>query len=407
MNRSDRALLCCVVRAEATMSSRVVSHVIALMALMAVAPAAAQYVNPDTCSMAEHSCYQARKEKSDKDAASEQEQRQMTAARMRQARALLKTPPLPAERNGLLGSWRLSDGQRSKIGLGVVTGRGGLGEMMEAFKGLDNLGCEIDWGGGITFAPSTYASGGMPPLVQGRGGPIAYRSGRGGAKQVVVAITDYDFAMTFEIAGPNSIVDTNGCVLVRVGAPAANAAANSATAPGDARTGIASPSAPPAGARGQVAAAAPAPPPSTLARPSPEVCRNRLLDKLGVVGVNQVRAMSDVRFKEPAIEGRVPNTDNLRIDLRGSACDDPRIKASLYDFDGNGMLQSITYVWDRPDGPAPAPIFSERVTHLTRVLSLPPPQSPGRLQADTAVGRLILQDMPERNLMLEAYKAKQ
>ncbi len=38
--------------------------------------------------------------------------------------------------------------------------------------------------------------------------------------------------------------------------------------------------------------------------------------------------------------------------------------------------------------------------------SLPPPQSPGRLQADTSLGRLILQDMPERNLVLEAYAAK-
>jgi hypothetical protein len=156
-----------------------------------------------------------------------------------------------------------------------------------------------------------------------------------------------------------------------------------------------------------VAAGAPAPPPSTLARPSPEVCRNTLLDKLGTVGVNQVRAMSDVRFKEAAIEGKEPNTGNLRIDLRGSACDDPRIKAMLYDFDGNGMLQSITYVWERPPGPAPAPIFQERVATLTRFHSLPPPQSPGRLQADTALGRLILQDMPERNLLLEAYRAKQ
>ena len=52
--------------------------------------------------------------------------------------------------------------------------------------------------------------------------------------------------------------------------------------------------------------------------------------------------MSDVRFKEPAIEGKEPNTGNLRLDLRDSACDDPRIKATLYDFDANGMLQSIT-----------------------------------------------------------------
>lgn len=155
----------------------------------------------------------------------------------------------------------------------------------------------------------------------------------------------------------------------------------------------------------QMAAVAPPPPPSTLARPSPEICRNTLLDKLGKVGVNQVRAMSDVRFKELAIEGKVPNTNNLRIDLRGSACDDPRVKATLYDFDANGMLQSITYVWDRPAGPAPAPIFQERVAQLSRFHSLSPPQTPGRLQADTSLGRLILQDMPERNLLLEAYAA--
>ena len=43
---------------------------------------------------------------------------------------------------------------------------------------------------------------------------------------------------------------------------------------------------------------------------------------------------------------------------------------------------------------------------VTRFHSLPPPQSPGRLQADTSLGRLVLQDMPERNLLLEAYKAK-
>ena len=116
--------------------------------------------------------------------------------------------------------------------------------------------------------------------------------------------------------------------------------------------------------------------------------------------------MSDVRFKEAAIEGKVPNSNNLRIDLRGSSCDDPRIKATLYDFDANEMLQSITYVWDRPAGPAPAPIFQERVAALSRFHSLPPPQSPGRLQADTSLGRLILEDLPDRNLLLEAYKAK-
>jgi hypothetical protein len=266
------------------------------------------------------------------------------------------------------------------------------------------LACDVSFGSGITFTPTTFSSGGAAGMV---GGPVAYRSRK---KGVIVAIPGDSRAnpMFFEIVGPDRIKSVNmDCALVRVGAPAANAASNAATAPGNARAGASSPSAPPAaGGPPQVAAVAPAPPPSTLARPSPEVCRNTLIDKLGVVGVNQVRAMSDVRFKEMAIEGKVPNTNNLRIDLRGSACDDPRIKAMLYDFDVNGMLQAVTYVWERPPGPAPAPIFQERVAQLARFHSLPPPQSPGRLQADTALGRLIVEDLPERNLLLEAYKAK-
>ena len=225
--------------------------------------------------------------------------------------------------------------------------------MMGFMKSIESgqLVCDMSFGRGITFTPTTFSSGGAAGIV---GGTVAYRSRK---KGVIVAIPGDSRAnpMFFNIVGPDRIESVNiPCALVRVGAPAANAAANATTAPGNARAGASGASAPPAtGTRPQVAAVAP--PPSTLARPSPEVCRNTLLDKLGVVGVNQVRAMSDVRFKEAAIEGKEPNTGNLRIDLRGSACDDPRIKATLYDFDANAMLVSITYVWDRPPGPAPAP----------------------------------------------------
>lgn len=34
---------------------------------------------------------------------------------------------------------------------------------------------------------------------------------------------------------------------------------------------------------------------------------------------------------------------------------------------------------------------------LARFHALPAPQTPGRLQADTALGRLVLQNLPERN----------
>lgn len=305
---------------------------------------------------------------------------------------MLRLPPLPAERNVLLGSWRLEGGgQQDRILEFGLTGKGatpGMGELMGFAKSIDSgqLTCDMSFGRGITFTPTTFSSGGAAGIA---GGPVAYRSRK---NNVIAAIPADSRAnpMFFEVVGPNRIVWGGNCALVRAGTPAASAAANTTTMPGNARLASASPT---------------QAPPSTLARPSPEVCRNTLLDQLGKVGVNQVRAMSDVRFKEAAIEGKVPNTGNLRIDLRGSACDDPRIKATLYDFDANGMLQAVTYVWDRPSGPAPAPIFQERVSQLSRFHALPPAQTPGRLQADTALGRLIVQDMPERNLLLEAYSA--
>jgi hypothetical protein len=322
---------------------------------------------------------------------------------------MLREPPLPVERNVLLGSWRLEGGgQQNKVLEFGLTGKGatpGMGELMGYMKSIESgqLACDMSFGRGMTFTPTTFSSGGAAGIA---GGPVAYRSRK---KQVIVAIPGDSRAnpMFFEIVSSDRIVSKiGGCALVRVGAPETRAATNATTAPGNARMSAANSSVPPAaGQMPQLAAVAPAPPRSTLSRPSPEVCRNTLIDQLGKVGTNQVRAMSDARFKEAAIEGKVPNTNNLRLDLRGSACDDPRIKAMLYDFDANEMLQSVTYVWDRPAGPAPAPIFQERVAQLSRFHTLPPPQSPGRLQADTSLGRLILEDLPQRNLLLEAYKS--
>lgn len=321
-----------------------------------------------------------------------------------QGKEMLRLPPLPVERNVLLGSWRLEgssqqrDAQNDRIARFGLTGQGSLkpGDLQAFIASMSSgqMICDASFGRGITFTPTTFSSGGAAGIAEG---PVAYRSRN---KQVIVAIPGDSRAnpMPFKIEGPNRIVWADTCALVRVDAATPNAAASTA-APGNARASAGSQPPP------QVAAVAPAPPRSTLARPSPEVCRNTLVDQLGKVGINQVRAMSDVRFKDMPIEGKVPNTNNLRIDLRNSACDDPRLKASLYDFDANGMLVSITYVWDRPAGPAPAPIFNERVTLLTRFHSLPPPQTSGRLQADTTMGRLIIEDLPERNLLLEAYKA--
>jgi hypothetical protein len=307
----------------------------------------------------------------------------------------LQTPPIPPQKNLLLGQWKLDRTKKKPANA-----------LAEINAALSQPACEMVFGDGIwDFRPKALygidAGFGETKLTD-----VDYRGNEG----LLGVIPKQGKLFVFKILGPDRMqeltstrIGADPCNFVRVG-PSAQAASaqpvNTATS-----KSAGAPSRGQAAPATQMAAAAP--PRSTLARPSPEVCRNTLLDQLGKVGVNQVRAMSDVRFKEAAIEGKVPNSNNLRIDLRGSACDDPRLRATLYDFDANGMLQSITYVWARPAGPAPAPIFQERVATLSRFHALPPPQSPGRLQGATALGRLVLQDMPERNLLLEAYAASQ
>jgi hypothetical protein len=77
----------------------------------------------------------------------------------------------------------------------------------------------------------------------------------------------------------------------------------------------------------------------------------------------------------------------------------------LYDFDAAGLLKSVTVVWARPPGPQPAPIFSERVKALAALHGLVPTPSPSRLSGTSPTARIVLQDLPERNLLLEAYAA--
>lgn len=277
---------------------------------------------------------------------------------------LLRSAPLPDQRNVLLGRWRVE---------GATRPRSEKDQFM-ALLTNPGAGCEMLFGSGITeFAPTTFSTSGLAGLAQG---PIAYRSA--GPQRIAAIPAKGTKVWGFDVTNPNRILAGDNCVLVRVdgATPAAQGGPSNLT--------------------------------PAQSRPPLEACRNTLLDKLGTVGVDEVRAMAKVRYTEAAIEGKVPNTDNLRLDLRGSACgEDPRLKASLYDFDANGMLQSITYVWERPHGPAPAPIFQERAKSLSRFHpSLPQPQTSGRLQGDTSLGSLILQDMPERNLLLETYAAK-
>jgi hypothetical protein len=198
------------------MMSRPMSCAAALVLLAVAAPAAAQqYMHREDLPMYERQRLEG--EKRSKDSADAKYAQQQQAERDRQRTALLKKPPLPAESNALLGSWRLGDGQRSSVGgLGRETGGNGLSGMVEMLSSMrfDKMACEAGFSGGITFSPSTYSGGGIAGKV---GGPIAYRSGRRLDKPVTVAIPSDGRGdmMVFEIAGPNRIVDESGCVLVR------------------------------------------------------------------------------------------------------------------------------------------------------------------------------------------------
>lgn len=177
---------------------------------------------------------------------------------------LLRLPPLPDERNGLLGSWRQENGgQLGMLGSGAATGDDMVRELWETLQSNPNnlmpSRCVTTFGYGVTFAPSTYTSSAIDGSRPG--GSIAYRSVE---DQVIWVIPDNLKPMPFKITGPDRILlgIDGSCAMVRSGAPAA--AANAATVPGNARMAAASPSAlPAAGTAPQVAAVAPAPSRST------------------------------------------------------------------------------------------------------------------------------------------------
>jgi len=168
---------------------------------------------------------------------------------------LLRLPPVPVERNVLLGNWRQEDGgQRGMLGLEARNGDDMVRELWEALQSNpDKLlpsRCVATFGNGVTFAPTTYSSSALDGSRPG--GSIEYRSG---GKQVIYVLPSNLKAMAFEIVGPDRILLDGSCALVRVGAPAANAAANATTAPGNARAVASGPSSPPADAATPTAAA--------------------------------------------------------------------------------------------------------------------------------------------------------
>jgi hypothetical protein len=177
------------------MMNRLALCTAALMLLSAAAPAVAQWVNPDTCSYSSVSCQQAKKEKSDNDAASAEQapkdRAEWEREREQQRRTLLKAPPLPTERNGLLGSWRLDAGEQANV---VGSGQGSSRERVArelinalSIARLNEIACAASYSGGVSFTPSTYTYS-VRGSAGSAGGPIAYRAAVLGDKPAIAAI---------------------------------------------------------------------------------------------------------------------------------------------------------------------------------------------------------------------------
>ena len=127
-----------------------------------------------------------------------------------------------------------------------------------------------------------------------------------------------------------------------------------------------------------------------------------MVEQIGLAGVDEVRQGVAPRFQEIVV-GTIPDSWNLRLEARRSGCDDPRVSAVLYDFDAKGVLHEVTYVWSRPAGTSPSPLFKERAAALARLYRLPEPQSASRVEGTSKASNVVLQDVPDRNVVLEAY----
>ena len=157
----------------------------------------------------------------------------LTALRAR----LLASPALPADRNPLLGSWRVATSAKPR-------GGDDLSQLMGMLSNPGGAMCDVVFGGGIIeFKPMSWAandSAGDDSL-----GPIQYRM----QEKQVFALPDQGLPLLgFDIVDKNTIREFRlpDCALARVGVQPAAAPATRATAPAP---GAAAPIAPARSAR--------------------------------------------------------------------------------------------------------------------------------------------------------------
>ena len=153
---------------------------------------------------------------------------------------LLASPPLPPDRNPLLGRWRVATGAKPR-------GGDDLSQLMGMLSNPGGAMCEVVFGGGIIeFRPGSWASN--DSADDDSLGPIQYRM----QDEQVFALPDQGIPLLgFEIVDRDRIQEVRlpDCALVRVGAQPAAAPATRAAAPS---TGAGTPIAPARAARNPI-----------------------------------------------------------------------------------------------------------------------------------------------------------
>lgn len=225
------------------MMSRLLSCVAALVLLVVAAPSAAQRATSDHDLLFRRDSVGLSTEDRQRFDELKEGEGQREAAKLARREMLLRLPPLPEERNVLLGSWHLEDGglESALSGIGQKKGAGGTDAMFRDLwatleSNPDKLICGGVFGNGITFAPATYSIRALDGSSYG--GRIEYRSSQ---EQVIEALPANWDDLPFRIAGPNRILYLGNCPLVRDGAPAANPARGGAPAANVASNAAAAP----------------------------------------------------------------------------------------------------------------------------------------------------------------------
>ena len=180
--------------------------------------------------------------------------------------------------------------------------------------------------------------------------------------------------MGFDVVSPNRIEVFNlpGCALIRVtGTTTTTQSGLSNRAPSASGAGAPPPAAgaPNSSTAPQVATVAP-----SRGRPCPHIvrsCRSTLVDKLD--GRHQPgAAMSDVRARSLPSKARRRTRTSC-----ASSCAEARARPAhqgdVVRLRRHEICGRSRCVRERRAGPAPAPLFAERVTTLSRFHSLPPP----------------------------------